>query len=915
MAVVAVTHNITRLEDFEGTPTGTFGNTGLGGGPGAAAAAGLHYEAAQAASRRIAGTGDERGFTYILPATPGAQNMTSVGNHVYLVKAFTALAAVINAEGTRMGIGDGVGDYFNYQVGEDGSGFNGDLALPPKGGYVLIPIEVRLTAWHNLIRVGTPDITIVDMFRMSHNVSQTTGAGTSQALDSIDITSDALFLVGGDSTDPDGTFQDFADADEGQGVSGAGRAGLWASLAGVFFAYGPNVIGRDDAASVTATVFTDSLQTIIFPGGFVEAGWNGLEFDLGNATTVITLVNVSITGQGRIDYKAYFDTELDVTGGATDTINIPGHLFQNGDQVAYSAEGGSEDIGPDATAGEGNAYTSITPPTGDRWYVSVVDANTIQLHATADLAFQPITPQDLTASGAGLGENHSLRRLPDIRPDITFTGNTGLATMTSMTFVGIRNMTLTSAVTMTGGVIVNVGQIDVAGGTLDTVTISLPTVTAGESTVIASADEYNDIFDTTFNGNSNVSIHVAGHAVEIDVSPTADLASVGNIFNNYGPALQPFNALNDVDVDADDRIDLTAHPYVDGDPVYYMINDPVTGTAGTVIAGLVTGNLYYVRSVSANEITLHLTREGAETNTNVIGLTAGVDEDHVLYSAYAAVHNSTTADVVLAVSGGGDSPTYRNSSTGTVTVQSAVTIRVEGLTEGAACKVVANETAGTITIGDTIFEQLADSNGVAQITTFNYEGAFGAGLDLLVRTAQQGLPNAALQDNNSVFTDFTTEANSTITDDMVMFPAVPVANEDRFQFGHAEQFTRLKIQLGTVGAGGFTITWEYWNGSIWTALSDVVDGTSNLTATGENIVSWTLPGDWATRTDGGLGPFFYVRAHYTAGTMSTVPLGRKGQLDVTRYITAEAARVVTSSGLTTTASHVVDTISKFDPND
>ena len=39
-------------------------------------------------------------------------------------------------------------------------------------------------------------------------------------------------------------------------------------------------------------------------------------------------------------------------------------------------------------------------------------------------------------------------------------------------------------------------------------------------------------------------------------------------------------------------------------------------------------------------------------------------------------------------------------------------------------EVIANETVGTITTGDVIMEELANSSGVAQITDFNYEGAF-----------------------------------------------------------------------------------------------------------------------------------------------------------------------------------------------
>ena len=69
---------------------------------------------------------------------------------------------------------------------------------------------------------------------------------------------------------------------------------------------------------------------------------------------------------------------------------------------------------------------------------------------------------------------------------------------------------------------------------------------------------------------------------------------------------------------------------------------------------------------------------------------------------------------------------------------------------------------------------------------------------------------------------------------MNLLPTTPVVNEDGFIFGHAEQFTGIKLDIGTIGTGGFTITWQYWNGA-WTSLSGVIDGTSNLTNLNENL--------------------------------------------------------------------------------
>ena len=299
--------------------------------------------------------------------------------------------------------------------------------------------------------------------------------------------------------------------------------------------------------------------------------------------------------------------------------------------------------------------------------------------------------------------------------------------------------------------------------------------------------------------------------------------------------------------------------------------------------------------------------------------TAGTyDLDNWVYNDFgadgttdAAVYISANVAVTLNIQNGGDTPTVRHSGTAP-TINNAVTVSVEGTAEGTACKVIANETLGTITDGDVIFELLADSNGVAQITDFNYEGAFGAGLDVLVRARNQGFPNAAVADDGGVQTDETTNANSPSTNDMTLTPTTPAVG-DAYYFGHNEEFEQLKVWVTTAGAQQ-TITWEYWNGA-WTALSGVTDGTSSFTTTGDNIVSWTLPGDWADTTVNTQGPYRYVRARVSAiGGAPTGALGRQCQLDVTRYLpippSGNLVRTITSAGLTATLSQAVDSISR-----
>ena len=275
--------------------------------------------------------------------------------------------------------------------------------------------------------------------------------------------------------------------------------------------------------------------------------------------------------------------------------------------------------------------------------------------------------------------------------------------------------------------------------------------------------------------------------------------------------------------------------------------------------------------------------------------------------------SATTGDLTIGIAGG-DTPTYTDDSTGTVTINNAKTVSLSGVSEGTAVKIIANETVGTITSGDVIVEAFADSTGEAKITNFNYEAAFDpSGLDVLVRARNSGIAVAAIADDGGVFTDETEEASSNSTADMTLLPAIPALN-DAYYFGHNEQFNQLKLVISTVLTHTVqpTITWEYYNGTGWSSLTNVSDGTSGYETSGENVVSYTLPGNWATTTINSQGPLYYIRARLsTVGTITQVPVGTKTTLDTTRYLPYFAERTITSSGLFDIAAWTEDTIGKF----
>ncbi len=123
-----------------------------------------------------------------------------------------------------------------------------------------------------------------------------------------------------------------------------------------------------------------------------------------------------------------------------------------------------------------------------------------------------------------------------------------------------------------------------------------------------------------------------------------------------------------------------------------------------------------------------------------------------------------------------------------------------------------------------------------------------------------------------VFVDMTSEYNSATDADWIVFPVAEAAG-DYAAIGMPEPFTQVSLDNlnGTAGVGG-TVDWEYWNGTAWTALAGIVDGTTGFTAgvADGQVVSWTVPVDWIAMSLNGEAPQYYVRAVIT-GVYATDP--------------------------------------------
>lgn len=139
--------------------------------------------------------------------------------------------------------------------------------------------------------------------------------------------------------------------------------------------------------------------------------------------------------------------------------------------------------------------------------------------------------------------------------------------------------------------------------------------------------------------------------------------------------------------------------------------------------------------------------------------------------------------------------------------------------------------------------------------------------------------DGAVADDGGTTTDETAAANDDTADDMTLLPSSP-ATGDAYYFGFNQTFDDIRIDISTAGAGTWSIVWEYYNGTSWTALSGVTDGTNDFRNSGINEVSWTVPGDWSTTSVGGISGLYWVRARLdTFSSISTQPLGRRADQD------------------------------------
>lgn len=203
-----------------------------------------------------------------------------------------------------------------YVVGGD--------TYPIQGGWLIIPIDPN-GGNQSARPAAAPTLSAINYFGWACTFNATSKS-ENVAMDAIDYIDNGtgLTLTGGDGGDADGTFDDFATTDEDS--AGNNRWGIVTTREGILYVTGVLTIG----AVTTPTEFTDTGAVVVWPDAdFLNSiGFYGLDIDLGDSSTVISISNCSFisrgTTGGTVDTRAEFEVI-----GSSGSLTLDSCNFQN----------------------------------------------------------------------------------------------------------------------------------------------------------------------------------------------------------------------------------------------------------------------------------------------------------------------------------------------------------------------------------------------------------------------------------------------------------------------------------------------------------------------------------------------------------------------------------------------------------
>lgn len=167
-------------------------------------------------------------------------------------------------------------------------------------------------------------------------------------------------------------------------------------------------------------------------------------------------------------------------------------------------------------------------------------------------------------------------------------------------------------------------------------------------------------------------------------------------------------------------------------------------------------------------------------------------------------------------------------------------------------------------------------------------------LEYAARTVEQVVAAKAIDDirpwvfvydDPAVYTDITSAMRNPGDAAVALLPSAE-ANGDALYIGASEPFAWLNMHLVTPGgsADPSKVSWQYWNGTTWTALTGVTDGTkTTISLDTSGTLSFTMPTNWVacypslTGVSTGFTAFdklkMWIKLAVTGNAYTTTPTG------------------------------------------
>lgn len=649
-----------RLHDMGDADT----TTGIGSFSGAAP--GLEpdffYQGSNSISKKV-GT-SLNGVTVDTSAfgTPRSADMTAANRRLLIAKlqstnskALENLATTAN-DAAILRIGSISTAYYELDVADLNS-------WPIKGGWIIYPVAINETVFQGDV-TGSPSLTAVDFFAYGSDFTATSRA-ENVMMDAVDVGRGLNIDTTASSI---ATIANLVTTDEGTNTN---RWGFFSTIEGVIYVVGDHYFGRNSADTASECDLTDTNRVMIFPDGLFDAGDCGLRFDLGTSGTVINLSFITMEGRGVGGYVSFLGT-AGINGGtevwAQGVLPYFTQSFLAGTPMIYRKLGGAE------TTGLTDGTTYYVGNSAGQSPTQISTTASLTFHTTRRLSFRGTggTPVGLTAPTNH--EYHALECAVDTRPHLICTGTTGTFALSDSVLTNFRDITLTSVCTMTRCTFNRLGAMTQAQAQLIDCNFNdagglLPGV------AMVTSPDLNDISGCSFTATNS-----RGHAIKITTPSTYGFVS--NTFTGYDPTTyeKSFHTITDVDA-ATDLITITSHPYTTGDAVVYS-DENLSDTVG-----LTDNTVYYIRSASANTISLHVNEGDAVNNQNLVNLSDGAaGQTHKIYGANAAIWNDSGGLVTINVTTG-STPSIRNTSGSTTAVNNSLTYVLTDIKSGSEVRI------------------------------------------------------------------------------------------------------------------------------------------------------------------------------------------------------------------------------------